>query len=294
MAIPSPIQAPEQGAFDSLGLRLVYHVWGPAEGRPLLFLHGFLDQGRAFGPTARRLAAEGWRVIALDQRGHGLSGHVWGGGGYYHFPDYILDVDGLYRALGWEEAAVVAHSMGGSVALYFAGSFPERVTQLVLLDNLGPPASAEPAPDRMRRWIADIRLVEGRPPARGVAELDLVVERLSKASPHADPDTLREIAATAVGRDEDGQWRFLYDRLHRTRAPITFDAERFEGFLRSIKAPVLGIWGEHSRLRFASVEARAQHLADYRSEVLDETGHNLHHEAPDRVADAILAFLAVT
>ena len=103
----------------------------------LLLLHGFLDHGRSFGRVARALAQR-YRVVAPDHRGHGLSGHV-GAGGYYHFPDYVRDLHALYEPLEIERAAICGHSMGASIAVYFAGAFPERVAALALLDGVGPP-----------------------------------------------------------------------------------------------------------------------------------------------------------
>ena len=123
--------------------RLRHHLvdWSlpGAAGAPLLLLHGLQEHARAWDFVAPRLAESGRRVLALDWRGHGESERI-GRGGYYHFADYVADLAFLVRALGGR-VALVGHSMGGSVALLFAGTEPERVSVLACVEGLGPPDS---------------------------------------------------------------------------------------------------------------------------------------------------------
>ena len=147
------MELPEVIHWEHRGLRLAYRVWGAERSPTVVLLHGFLDTGASFAPVAQELSKR-WRVVVPDHRGHGHSGHV-GLGGYYHFPDYMMDLDGLIRQLGIEQVGLVGHSMGASVACYFTGAFPERVWALGLLDGIGPPGSLlhGGAPERVARWI---------------------------------------------------------------------------------------------------------------------------------------------
>src|SRR5689334_14139214 len=122
---------------------LAHHVveWGqPSTHTPLVLLHGFLDLAWSFDALARLLAPSR-RVIALDFRGHGETEHV-GAGGYYHFPDYVLDLDELVRAVGLDASPfhLLGHSMGGTVATLFAATRTTLVRSLVLVEGLGPPS----------------------------------------------------------------------------------------------------------------------------------------------------------
>ncbi len=282
--------APRRLTYRTLDLPLVAREWGPPDGPPVVLLHGFLDQGMSFAPIARRLAHR-HRVIVPDHRGHGDSGHV-GPGGYYHFPDYVLDLDALWRAAGLDRAALVGHSMGGSIASYFAGAFPERVSRLVLLEGLGPTASpAEGAPDRVRRWVEEVvRRDRHAPP--GVADLPGVARRLKKLSPHMDDALALELAphASAPGADDLFRWKF--DPLHRTTAPMPFDPDRFAHFLRRVQCPALVVWGELTPLKPADADTRAAQLPDARVVTVPGAAHNLHHEQPERVAALLDDFLA--
>ncbi|RYE88419.1 MAG: alpha/beta hydrolase, partial [Myxococcales bacterium] len=149
------------------GLPLRVLDWAPLPGVdparwPVLLLHGFADTAPSWAPVAHALQVAGHRVIAPDQRGFGDSGRA-GAGGYYHFPDYVADVDALVRALDLPTLALVGHSMGGTVATLFAGSRPGQVGRLALLEGLGPPDS-EPAhaPARFTRWLDDLAREGGR------------------------------------------------------------------------------------------------------------------------------------
>lgn len=282
----------ERIVWHSLDLPLVAHALGDP-GRPtVVMLHGFLDQGRSFLPVAR-LLADGYRVVLPDHRGHGESGRL-GPGGYYHFPDYVLDLAALIDRLGVGEVALAGHSMGASIAVYYAGAFPERVRALALLDGIGPAhVPAESGPTYLRRWVHDVGLARQRDEAP-MADLERVAARLSRTAPRASEELLREIAPYAVEQRSDGAWQWRFDSLHRTRAPIPFDGPRFDAFLQAVDCPTLVVWGEHSPLRPVDADARLARLRDATSYTVAGTGHNLHHERPQELSAALRHFFDET
>lgn len=83
------------------------------------------------------------RVVALDFAGHGRSEHRSVGTPYYIW-DYALDVLDVADALGWKTFGLLGHSLGGGVSTIAAGMVPERISRLVLIENVGPVA-ADPA-----------------------------------------------------------------------------------------------------------------------------------------------------
>jgi len=278
----------ERFTWSSLDLTLVGHALGDPAHPPLVLLHGFLDQGRSFLPVAR-LLTERYRVILPDHRGHGLSPHA-GPGASYHFPDYVLDLAALVDHLGLEAFALAGHSMGASIAVYYAGAFPARVQGLALLDGIGPAAgNRDQSPAQLRHWMHDARLARQRdePP---MADLEQVVARLARAAPRASLDTLREVAPTAAVENPDGTWRWRFDPLLRTRSPLPFDSARFLTFLDAITCPALAVWGQLSPFPPPDAEARAARLPDATSYVMAGIGHNLHHERPLELAGVLRGF----
>jgi pimeloyl-ACP methyl ester carboxylesterase len=269
--------------------RLEHHVleWGE-RGPIVLLLHGFLEHAHAWDLVAPRLAAAGFRAVALDWRGHGDSGWV-GAGGYYHFADYVADLAGVVRALGGR-VALVAHSMGASAALLYAGTEPGRVGALVCVDSLGPPdAGVATAPDRFSVWIADLERTAGR--AQRPISLDEAAARLRERFPRFSGDVARLMAEQGTREAGGGRiWKF--DPLHQTTSPQPYLVEQARAFWQRIRCPVLYLEGTESTLRLdpAEIDARLDALRALRSAV-PGAGHHPHLERPEATADALVAFL---
>ena len=119
--------------FEVAGLTFHGLCFGPADGIPVLALHGWLDNAASFTRLGPLLT--GCRVIAVDQRGHGMTDHL---GRPYHIWDGVPDVIGILDALGWEQAILLGHSMGAAVATLVASAYPDRIQALWLVEGLGP------------------------------------------------------------------------------------------------------------------------------------------------------------
>jgi pimeloyl-ACP methyl ester carboxylesterase len=118
----------EQLALTS-GVRLHYLDWGGA-GRPFNLLHGLASSARIWDFTAP-LLAEHFLVLALDQRGHGLSDRP----GSYTFDDVTDDLAAFIDALSLERPVIAGHSWGAGVALRFAADYPETPAAIALIDG---------------------------------------------------------------------------------------------------------------------------------------------------------------
>ncbi|MDJ1131702.1 alpha/beta hydrolase [Streptomyces iconiensis] len=110
------------------GRRLSYLDFG-GPGRPLLALHGHIQEARSYALLARELSPE-WRVIALDQRGHGFSDRA----DDYSREGYVADAAALLAHLGLTGTPVVGHSLGGVNAYQLAAAHPGLVSALVIED----------------------------------------------------------------------------------------------------------------------------------------------------------------
>lgn len=115
------------------GTRLVYRRWGsPASAHHVVLIHSLAMDGAFFWqPVAASLAGKA-EVLALDCRGHGASDKP---AGPYSVEQFADDVACVMDAAGWPSAVIAGASMGGCVALAFAGRYPERVAGLGLIDT---------------------------------------------------------------------------------------------------------------------------------------------------------------
>jgi esterase len=116
------------------GLRLHYTEWGDSAAPPVVMLHGITGHARTWDDEARALSAR-YRVLALDQRGHGDSARAPDGD--YTTATLADDLVAFLDALGLARVRLVGLSMGGRVAIAFAGRQPARVERLVVVD-IGP------------------------------------------------------------------------------------------------------------------------------------------------------------
>jgi esterase len=114
--------------FQNQGRMLSYLDWG-GDGEPLIALHSHWMEAQTFSPFAEALGLR-WRVIALDQRGHGYSDHF----PTYVRGDYLSDLSQLFARLGLRRSILMGNSLGGVNAYQFAARSPESVPALIVED----------------------------------------------------------------------------------------------------------------------------------------------------------------
>jgi len=274
---------------------LGYHVleWGAAavDVLTVVLIHGFLDLAWGWEETVACGLAARYHVLAPDLRGHGDSDRV-GAGGYYHFFDYVADLASLIEKLAGPRVALVGHSMGGSVAGYYAGTVPERVQRLVLLEGLGPPEDTLPAPERTLHWIEGWKKTLARAPRRysGVEE---AAERLCKNDVGLSKELALRLAEHGTELLADGTRRFKHDPVHLTRGPYPFRVETAKLFWQRIQCPVLVVDGSESAFsgRLIDVKQRLENFAHVERRTIQGAGHMLQRHRPRELAAVLLDFL---
>lgn len=219
-------------------------TWGsePREGAypDTVLCHGFLDMAWSWHYLAEHMQRP---CMAFDWRGHGESARV-GEGGYYHFPDYIQDLNALLKVThGDRPVHLVGHSMGGVACAMFAGTFSDRTTSLTLVEGLGPPfAQCEDSVDRMRAFCEGVSRARGTA-QRPMATMEEAIKRLRLQHGGLGVEQARFLAERATERCEGG-WQWRFDPLHRTRSPMPFLKDVFLEHLRAVRCPVLYVAGE--------------------------------------------------
>ena len=197
---------PTSQTFISQRLRLHYLDWGGRGKPPLVLVHGGRDHARSWDWTAEALREE-YHVIAMDHRGHGDSD--WVSDGVYSAGDMVYDLAQLLHQLGVGPVRMVAHSMGGNVALRYAGAFPEMVTRLVAIEGLGPSPEwrekqrSVPYAERLAEWIEKKRKAAGRTP-RKYESIEAAFARMIEENAYLTEEQARHLTVHGVNRNEDG------------------------------------------------------------------------------------------
>ena len=246
-----------------------------------MLVHGFLDLGYGWHEVAPLLNAH---VIAPDLRGHGDSDWI-GGGGYYHYMDYIADLDDVIARLANKRVIVVGHSMGGGVASYWAGTRPGRAAAVALLEGLGPPDQSEgPLPSRTAMWIDSWKAARGKRP-HAMTTLSDAAARLRKHDHLLGEELALRLAAAGTRATAAGLvWK--HDPLHATMGPYPFRVDHAAQYWKKIACPVLVVDGAESRLNLPDAEraARRAHLPDHRHVMLANAAHMLQRHQPAALA----------
>lgn len=263
--------------FYSHRLKLQFWDWG-TEGKPALVLvHGGLDHARNWDWVARALRGE-FHVYALDLRGHGNS--AWAPGAMYNVAEHVLDLSALIDIIGQVPACLIGHSLGGIVALNYAGVYPERVRKAVSIEGIGfaPQHRAhDPAASRLRRWLEDVRKTEGRE-ARSYATLEEAIRRMKEANPHLSDEVARHLTIHGTNWNSDGSFVWKFDNYARSLSPYAHGMEDVVEIFGHIACPVLLFWGEESRMPMPVNDPRVEAIRDCRFVSVANAGHWLHHD----------------
>ena len=290
------MSASPQSRTIALSTGLTYHCleWGDDLDidETVILVHGFLDLSWSWQPTVQAGLGKRFHIIAPDMRGHGDSDRV-GAGGYYHFADYVADLHAVVQQTARGTVSLVGHSMGGTIASYYTGAFPERIRRLALLEGLGPPESDIAPPQRVARWLGGWHRATTRSP-RSYATVAAAADRLVQHDPLLSPEMAQDLAAQGTTPTADGV-RFKHDPLHLTMSPQPFRIEYASSFWRQITCPVLLVDGALSELRHPADEAqrRRAHFSDAHHIVIDGAGHLMLRHQPQALSDALVQFLTM-
>jgi pimeloyl-ACP methyl ester carboxylesterase len=286
------VVGPTSHHYTSQRLKLHYVDWGNAEKPLLLLIHGGKDHARSWDRVALQLR-EHFHVIAPDLRGHGDS--AWSIGGAYALIEFTLDIAQLLDALDVFPIYVIGHSMGGSVALQYTGTFPERVKKVVAIEGLGPAPHLirdRPAHERMHAWIGEMQKLARRRPRR-YASLREAAERMQEANPRLTPEQAWHLTVHGTDREEDGTYRWKFDNYVRAVSPYLFNAADAYDLWERITCPVLLFRGTESWASDPDVDGRAHHFRDWRLINVPGAGHWVHHDQLDVFLRATREFLEV-
>jgi pimeloyl-ACP methyl ester carboxylesterase len=257
-----------------------YTEWGKTDARAIVLLHGITGHARGWDTVARALATDA-RVLALDQRGHGDSEAP--ADNDYRVGTMAADLAAFVDALGLARVSVVGHSMGGRIAIAYAGEHGSRLDRLALVDI---------GPDIATTGLLRVRSLMAQSPE--VVESEAWALRYLRAgNPLYDEAELRHRVTHALKRRPDGSltWKYaqgLRDMMREGRR----DPVDLWPALRQIPCPTLVVRGSESDILTAEQAKQVvEGLPLGQLVEIAGAGHTVPGDKPLEFTQALRAFL---
>ncbi len=275
------------------GLEFHIQEWGDSNLPKLFMLHGWMDCGATYKYVVPQLEKH-FHIIAPDLRGFGETEHDPNG---YWFPDYLADLEVIlnhYAPTG--QVDLVGHSMGGNIALMYAGIRAERVGRVLSLEGLGlPPSEPSEAVGKYQQWMQQVLSDE---PSKVYPSADILKHSIYKINPSL-PDHIIEDLAELWGKPfgDDGAVMLKHDHKHRNVNPIRYNFDDAIEIWKGVQAKTGLVMASESKLysHFSKIgrieEARtALGVNDDNYYLVENSNHMLHLEQPEDTAKLILDF----
>lgn len=284
---------PTSQSYISQRLRLNYVDWGNPEAPPLILVHGGQDHCRNWDWVAQDLRRD-YHIIAPDLRGHGDS--AYSPSGDYSMSAYVYDLAQLIHQQRLAPVRIIAHSLGGNIALRFTGVYPEAVSKLVAIEGMGPsPAmlkerAARTVAERMRAWIDEKRALAGRTPRR-YASIEEAVGRMQAENRHLTPEQARYLTVHGVSQNEDGTYSWKFDNYVRSWSPVDVTTDEMQELWGNITCPTLLVYGKESWASNPAEDGRLRRFKNARVAEFEGAGHWVHHDRLDAFLAEARAFL---
>ena len=273
--------------YVSQRLRLHYVTSGNHDAPPLILLHGGQDHCRNWDWVARDLRAD-FHIIAPDLRGHGDS--QWSPDGNYTLAAYVYDLTNLIHQQKLAPVSIIAHSLGGNIALRYAGLYPDNVRRIASIEGLGLPPkvlaarAAQSVDQRMRDWLTAQRSLSGRQPRR-YASIEQALARMQEQNRHLSLEQSRHLTFHGVSQNEDGTFSWKFDNYVRSIPPVDLTEDEIHELWGRITCPTLLDYGTESWASNPATDGRLKYFRNARVALFERAGHWIHH---DRLDDFLL------
>lgn len=273
---------PEDRYVKANGLSFHYQEWGDPGLPPMLALHGFAQTCHSWDFVALSLC-DRFRVIALDQRGHGDSD--WAPDGDYSPETQQADIAGVVDALGLEDFVLMGLSMGGRNSFTYAANHPDKIKALVIVDAA--PQTQRGGGENIRNFVQQDDELDS---------IDAFVERVLEFNPRRAPEQVRGSIRHNLKQLPNGKWTWKYDK--RLRAPdrrMGADPEtvqRLWGYVESLQCPTLVVrGGESDVVALDTAEEMFRRIPNGRLTTVEGAGHLVMGDRPAGFQKAVTEFL---
>ncbi len=294
-------------------------AWGRPTKTPVLALHGWLDNAASFDFLVPVLLERNPNlyIIAIDLPGHGQSCHLSSEMGSFLI-QYVSCILTIIDKLNFSRVNLLGHSMGAAVALLSAGTRPERINKLILLESNGPLTKRpEQIVFSYRQFLDEIssKLKKRKVNHTYNAHvLDKIISMRQRASlinynqsnkryilrkpvvlsQAISQNAARVLVERNMKKIGNGVFAWATDPQTRVSSSVFLTEKQVIAFIREIKAPACCIFAENSPIYLfvkKKLKKRFAYFKKINIEVIPRGGHHLHMEEPELTAKKIHRFL---
>ncbi len=265
---------------DVDGVRVHYQEAGDVNAPAMVLIHGFASSTLVWSKVFLKLAAAGFRVIALDMLGYGYSAKPRNG--EYTIESQARLLVRLLDALGIPRAIVVGSSYGGAVAATCALDYPDRVEKLILVGTVN---NNRPLAFMLMRLFGSPVFGDVVSPLL-IGSRRLLRRRMKRVyDRHAWTMDERRVDARHLPLRAAATQRAIINTVRR------WDAERISRDAHLIRQPTLLLWGENDReIPISDGERLHEQIPGSRFVVFLECGHLPHEEYPEAFISVVDRF----
>ena len=282
--------------------RLNVFLMGDPASKPIVLIHGLRDSAKSLIYVAS-LLADNYYVVLPELRGHGGSQRFPS----YNMPDLLGDLYHVVDKFTLGSCALLGHSLGGHIASRYAALFPEQIRSLILVEGLGPPnQQSRSESDEVKNYRDSLlsRSINVNKIPKTIPNLEEATNRLKRNNPRLDEARAKKIAEFLTIESENGlNWNF--DAKANGVFIGTSYAENMK-FWQKVSCPTCIVsgalsyeyWGKEmtsttrpSHFQDGEMEERISQFKQAEHHWFDQSGHMVHYDEPDRLADLCNNFL---
>ncbi|HCE75403.1 MAG TPA: hypothetical protein DEP04_02145 [Dehalococcoidia bacterium] len=274
---------PESKSVEINDMKFSYLEWGNPSNPAMVLLHGFAQQSHSWDFVALSFA-DRYRIIALDQRGHGDSD--WASDGDYTPETQQKDIEAIVDKLGLEEFVLMGLSMGGRNSFTYASSNPNKVKALIIVD--AGPESVKAGRQNIRNFVEQDDELDS---------IDAFVDRVIKYNPRRDPVQIKGSIVNNLKELPNGKWTWKYDKILRSpgRMERSQDPEmtsRLWGYLENLQCPTLVVRGDKSDIvATETADNMIDRIPGGKLAIVENAGHLVMGDNPSGFERAVTKFI---